>query len=65
MNILEKMDMYLVEMTKKKFESQIRKFKNDKNKLENLKSTIQGMVDGMMLSKKDGSDLTNQINSLL
>ena len=65
MNVLDKIDQFINEINKRNFENQIRKAKKDKNRLKNLQSTIQSMVDGMMLSKKDGSDLMNKINSML
>ena len=65
MNVLDKIDQFINEINKRSFETQIRKAKKDKNRLKNLQSTIQSMVDGMMLSKKDGSDLMNKINSML
>lgn len=55
----------LSEINKRSFEGQIRKAKKDKNRLQNLKSTIQSMADGGMLSKNDTSDLMNSINKLL
>lgn len=53
MELLEKIDMYLAESFRKNFEKEIRRAKGNKNRLDNLKDTIEGMGDGGMLSKAD------------
>lgn len=60
MNLVEK---YLGEMTKSKFESQIDRAKRDKNRLMNLKATIEDMHG--MLTKSDIKHLVNKANDYL
>lgn len=52
----------LVEFTKAKFKQQIQRAGKDKNRLNNLKSTIKDM-SGMGLSKSEVSDLIGMIDS--
>lgn len=61
MNVVEKIDVYLYESFRKSFESEIRKARGNKNRLENLKDTIEDMGDGGMLSDKDVKALLSMI----
>lgn len=65
MSVLEKIDSVLTEINKRSFETQIKRAGKDKNRLKNLKDTIQDMGDGGTLTKKDVSDLMNKISSLI
>ena len=52
----------LMEFTKEKFSKQIKAATGNKNRLSNLKKTIQGM-SGHGLSKEDVASLVSSINS--
>ena len=54
----------LTEFTKAKFEKEIDRAKKNKNRLTNLKKTIQGMAN-MGLSKDDVSSLVSKIDGLI
>ena len=54
----------LAEFTKEKFAKHIKAASGNKNRLSNLKKTIQGM-SGMGLSKEDVASLVSSINAKL
>ncbi len=56
---------YINELNKSKFEKQITQARKDKNRLASLKSTIQDMGGGGMLSKNDVEYLIGKINKIL